>query len=85
MIVKVQRSLTDPPSILVYDKPRESFADGMITHVHLIFAQLPMSPGDIAALLGEDLKGYFEMRLVPSRALGECQIEIGDRVPDEDW
>lgn len=85
MIVKVQRNLTDPPSILVYDKPRESLADGMITDIHEIFVQLPMSLGDIAALLGEDLKGYFEARLLPSFVHGESTIEIGDRVPDEGW
>jgi hypothetical protein len=84
VIVKVQRSLTNPPSILVYDEPKESLADGMITHVHEIFAQLPMSPGDIARILGDDLKGYFEATLVRYGAT-DSTIEIGDRVPDEDW
>ena len=76
VIVKIQRALTDPPSILVYDKPRRQGR----SDIHEIFAQLPMSYGDIAAILGDDLKGYFEAKLLPSST-----IEIGARVTDEDW
>lgn len=81
MIVKVQRSLTSTPAILVYDKPRRQGR----SDIHEIFAQLPMSHGDIAAILGDDLKGYFEAKLLPSFVHGESTIEIGARVPDEDW
>lgn len=79
MIVKVQRSLTYPPQVLIYDKPRR---DGQ-AETHEILTQLTIGHLDVVKILGDDLKGYFEARLIPGD--GESTIEIGDRVPDEGW
>lgn len=66
MIVKVQRALAGTPPLLVYDKPVESLADGMIIDTHTVFSQIPATAQMISALLGEDTKGYFGAELVES-------------------
>ena len=75
MIVKIQRALSGSPSILVYDKP--TWRDG--SEVHEIFAQIEMTEQEIVAILGEDLKGYFETELE------DGSIVTDKRLPDEDW
>lgn len=79
MIAKIQRNLTGPSSILVYDEPIESVTDGMITDTHEIFSQIPMPEHQIISILGDDLKGYFEVEL------GGDAIVIGKRVQDQGW
>lgn len=82
MIVKIQRNLVGPSSILIYDKPIESMADGMITDTHKVFHQVPMPEHEITQLLGDDLKGYFE---IDPRHLRENAVFLKKRVPDQDW
>lgn len=84
MIVKVQRALYDN-EILVYDegKPNGNSVDtdaGPIPEwVHEIYAQLELEPAQIDAILGDDLKGYFEA------SMQGTEIVIGDRVDDQEW
>ena len=76
MIVKVQRALAGSASILIYDQPTKA-AHGV---THKIWAQLTMGENEIAEILGDDLKGYFEAHVD-----GDTMIGIGDRVEDQDW
>jgi hypothetical protein len=78
MIVKIQRALVGEPSLLVYDRPN---SDGRGGYTHEIFSQISMPEHAIAAILGEDLKGYFDATLED----GGKSIVFGKRVPDEDW
>lgn len=79
MIVKIQRNLSGPSSILIYDKPIEPVTNDGITDTHKVFLHIPMPEQKIVAILGEDAKGYFEAES------GEGSIIVGKRVPDQDW
>lgn len=82
MIVKIQRNLVGPSSVLIYDKPVESTEDGMITDTHRVFSQISMPEHEIIGILGADLKGYFEVQYEDSEG---GAIHIKKRVPDQDW
>lgn len=73
MIVKIQRSLYNPGLILVSTNPLDDEP--------VICAQIEMNTQAISAILGEDLKGYFEAEIEDDGR----SIVIGKRVDDEDW
>lgn len=85
MIVKVQRNLFSPGEVLIYDEGQSSGehteVEGVAIPVltHEIYAQIDLGAPNVRAILGDDLKGYFEASLE-----GE-NVVIGERVDDQEW
>jgi hypothetical protein len=85
MIVKVQKALLSPGTVLIYDEGAESServdteSGSIPVWTHGIYAQIYLGAEHVRAILGDDLKGYFEATLEGD------DVVIGERVDDQDW
>lgn len=85
MIVKVQRALYNPGTVLIHDEGQpsgefiEAGGEQIPEWIHEIYAEIELDADAVQGLLGDGAKGYFEAEVV-----GE-EIVIGDRVDDQCW